>query len=257
MLLSPEPSATVNALSLLYRLSNQVPAPAAGARPSLPRRAAPEGWNETMALCEAAGATPAKWVVLGPADRAPTACAGMRFPLVVKVLPSEAEHKSELGLVKLRVGSAAEVDSIAADFRAKLGKPSAGILVQEMAREGVEVVLSFLRRTDFGPILSIGSGGVAIELYRDITHLALPVSADQVRAALRKLKLWTLLQGFRGKPAADVDALVDCAVRLGDVLVSCPEITEFELNPVIVGPSGTGLRVVDALVVAAPQPPAG
>ena len=131
----------------------------------------------------------------------------------------------------------------------RLSKPSAGILVQEMASDGVEVVLSFLRRTDFGPILSIGSGGVAVELYRDITHLALPVTGEQVRTALRKLKLWTLLQGFRGKPAADVDALVDAAVRLGDVLLDCPDIQEFELNPVIVDRRGAGLRVVDALVV--------
>ena len=123
------------------------------------------------------------------------------------------------------------MDAIADEFRAKLGKPAAGILVQEMAGEGVEVVLSFLRRTDFGPILSIGSGGVAVELYRDITHLALPVTGEQVRTALRKLKLWTLLQGFRGKPAADIDALVDAAVRLGDVLLDCPDIQEFELNP--------------------------
>jgi acyl-CoA synthetase (NDP forming) len=249
VLLSPEPSATMKALSMLYRLPS---GPLTRVeRPALPRRAAPQSWDETMALCDAAGATPARWVVLGAGDRADGAGAGLRFPLVVKVLPSEAEHKSELGLVKLRVGSFADVDAIAADFRAKLGKPSAGILVQEMAGEGVEVVLSFLRRTDFGPILSIGSGGVAIELYRDITHLALPVSADQVRGALRRLKLWTLLQGFRGKPPADIDALVDAAVRLGDVLLACPEIEEFELNPVIVGRRGAGLRVVDALVVAA------
>jgi len=249
VLLSPEPSATMKALSMLYRLPS---GPLTRVeRLALPRRAAPQSWDETMALCEAAGATPARWVVLGPGDRADGAGAGLRFPLVVKVLPSEAEHKSELGLVKLRVGSFPDVDAIAADFRAKLGKPSAGILVQEMAGEGVEVVLSFLRRTDFGPVLSIGSGGVAIELYRDITHLALPVSADQVRGALRRLKLWTLLQGFRGKPPADIDALVDAAVRLGDVLLACPDIEEFELNPVIVGRRGAGLRVVDALVVAA------
>ena len=96
-----------------------------------------------------------------------------------------------------------------------------------------------------------GSGGVAIELYRDVTHLALPVSREQVLTALERLKLSTLLRGFRGKPAADVDALIDAAVGLGDLFLSCPEITEFELNPVIVGPRGAGLRVVDALVVTA------
>jgi acetate---CoA ligase (ADP-forming) len=250
VLLSPEPSETMNALALLYQLGNHPNTPAIAPRPPQPVRPAPQSWQETMELCRDAGATPVEWVVLKPSERAELACSQLKYPLVVKALPSEAEHKSELGLVKLRVNSSADVDRIAADFRLRLGKPQAGILVQEMVEDGgVEVVLSCLRQTDFGPIMSIGSGGVAVELYRDITHLSLPVSPDQVRAALVKLKLWTLLQGFRGKPPADIDALVDAAVRLGDLFLSCPEIQEFELNPVIVCRSGMGLRVVDALVV--------
>jgi acyl-CoA synthetase (NDP forming) len=251
VLLSPEPSATMNALSMLYRLRAGDAITAAAPRAAPARRAPPQGWPAMMAFCESAGATPAAWRILAPADRAEAACAGLRFPLVVKVLPDDAEHKSELGLVKLRVASAADVDAIAADFRARMGKPAAGILVQEMAGDGVEVVVSFLRQTDFGPIMSIGSGGVAIELYRDIAHLALPASPEQVRAALGRLKLWTLLKGFRGKPPADVDALVAAAVRLGDLLLACPDVREFELNPVIVDRLGAGLRVVDALVVTA------
>jgi succinyl-CoA synthetase beta subunit len=186
--------------------------------------------------------------VLGPEDRAAKACVGMRYPLVVKVLPSESEHKTELGLVKLRVRSAEDVDTLAAEFRWRLGKPGMGVLVQEMVDDGVEVVLSCMRRTDFGPVISIGTGGVAIELYRDVAHLALPVSAEQVLTALRKLKLWTLLQGFRGKPAADVDALAHAAVRFGDMFLASPDISEFEINPVIVNREGQGLSAVDALV---------
>jgi succinyl-CoA synthetase beta subunit len=138
-----------------------------------------------------------------------------------------------------------------------------GVLVQEMVDEGVEVVLSCLRQTDFGPVISIGTGGVAIELYRDITHLALPVSAEQVLTAIRKLKLWTLLQGFRGKPAADIDALARAAVRFGDMFLACPDVAEFEINPVIVRRQGQGLNAVDALVtiarpaIAAPEKPVG
>ena len=128
-----------------------------------------------------------------------------------------------------------------------------GVLVQEMVDDGVEVVLSCLRQTDFGPVVSIGTGGVAIELYRDVTHLALPVSAEQVLAALRKLKLWTLLQGFRGKPAADVDALARAAVRFGDMFLATKEVSEFEINPVIVRPQGQGLSAVDALVTTIQQ----
>ena len=172
----------------------------------------------------------------------------MKYPLVVKVLPSESDHKTELGLVKLNVSSADEVDSLAADFRKKLGNAQAGVLVQEMVGQDVEVVLSCLRKTDFGPVLSIGMGGIAIELYRDVTHLALPVSKAQVESALRGLKLWTVLAGYRGKPAADVNALTEAAVRFGDQFLASPDVVEFEINPVIVLPRGEGLRAVDALV---------
>jgi acetate---CoA ligase (ADP-forming) len=247
VLLSPEPSESINAMALLYKLGKYKP-DMSPARALPPKRPAPQGWEDIMAFCGDAGAIPVKWLVLKPGERAESACAKLKYPLVVKVLPADAEHKSELGLVKLRVGTAADVDRIAAEFREKMGKPQAGILVQEMADDGVEVVLSCLRQTDFGPIISIGTGGVAVELYRDITHLALPVSPGQVRTALKKLKLWTLLQGFRGKPAADLDALVDAAVRLGDLFLATSDVKEFELNPVIVGRNGAGLRVVDALV---------
>jgi succinyl-CoA synthetase beta subunit len=169
---------------------------------------------------------------------------------VVKVLPSESDHKTELGLVKLRVGSPEEVDAHAAEFRRRLGKPGMGVLVQEMVGDGVEVVLSCLRGTDFGPILSIGTGGVAVELFRDVTHLALPVSEEQVRIAIGRLKLMTLLRGFRGKPAADLDALARAAARFGDLFLATPDLTEFEINPVIVRPSGQGVVAVDALVAS-------
>ena len=248
--LAPEPAAAMNALSLVYELRRYEERPRPIARASNRCRTPPRSWAETMAFCDEAGATPARWVVLAPGDRAATACADLKYPVAVKVLPSEADHKTELGLVKLRVSAPDEVDAIARDFRARLDKADAGILVQEMVEEGaLEVVISCLRKTDFGPIIAIGTGGVAVELFHDITHLALPVTDNEVRAALGRLKLWTLLQGFRGKPAADIDALVNAAVRLGDLFLATPELEEFELNPVFVNHRAQGLRVVDALVV--------
>ena len=251
VLLSADPAIAMRALSLLYKRRHMFALPRAQEREPLSARAAPRDWAETMRFCEESGITPAKWVVLGPEGRAAKACAGMTYPLVVKVLPTESEHKTELGLVKLRVRSAEEVDAHAAEFRRRLVKPGMGVLVQEMVDEAVEVVLSCLRQTDFGPVISIGTGGVAIELYRDIVHLALPVSAEQVLTALHKLKLWTLLRGFRGRPAADVDALARAAVRFGDMFLASPDIHEFEINPVMVRRQGQGLCVVDALVTTA------
>ncbi|HSV83093.1 MAG TPA: acetate--CoA ligase family protein [Ramlibacter sp.] len=253
VLLCGDPLAAMKALSLLYRRRNAMGLPAQSVRQPLPTRAAPVAWPEMMQFCEDSSVTPAKWVVLRPQDRAIQACAHLSFPLVVKVLPADAEHKTEMGLVKLRVQSAEEVDALAAQFRQRMGKPQAGILVQEMVGDGVEVVLSCLRNTDFGPVISIGMGGVAIELFRDVAYLALPVSEEQVVAALRKLKLWTLLQGFRGKPAADVATLARAAVRFGDLFLASPEVQEFEINPVIVKKQGEGLAAVDALVTVRPD----
>ncbi len=140
-----------------------------------------------------------------------------------------------------------EVDAHAVEFRKIQNDPSLKVLVQEMVTDGVEVVLSCLGETDFGPILSIGSGGVAVELYRDITYLALPVTPEQVECALKKLKLWTVLQGFRGAPEADIDALITAAVNFGNVIMRTPDLAEAEVNPVLVRPKGQGLVAVDFL----------
>ena len=246
--LSPDPRESMWALQLLYERQRSKDLPRLPQRVPAAARALPGDWDATMSFLADSGLTPARWVVLQASQRAAQGCEAFQYPVVVKVLPSESAHKTELGLVKLRVTSAHEVDHLAAEFRDKLGNPRAGILVQEMVGEGVEVVLSCLRNTDFGAILSIGSGGVAIELYRDITHLSLPTTKGHVLAAIGRLKLATLLAGFRGRPAADLDALADAAVRFGDQFLACTDASEFEVNPVIVLPRGQGLRAVDALV---------
>lgn len=249
VLMCDDTEVAMRALSWLYRRQRIAARPANTRRAPLPRRPAPQGWSGMMDFLRDSAITPAKWTLLRPGESAATVCAKLSYPLVVKVLPEDCEHKTELGLVKLRVASPADVDAHAVDFRLKLGRPDLNVLVQEMVQGGVEVVLSCLRKTDFGPILSIGSGGVAIELYRDIVHLALPASPEQVLAALKRLKLWTLLEGYRGQPRADIEAFVQAAVQFGDMFLASPEISEFEINPVLVRAAGKGVVAVDALVV--------
>jgi acyl-CoA synthetase (NDP forming) len=248
VLMCDDTAAAMRAFSWLYRRQREAARLPMEARPPLATRPAPLTWSDIMAYCADSLIQPARWTVLEVRDKAAESCAGMRYPLVVKVLPGDAEHKTELGLVKLRVMTAEEVDNHAADFRLRLNRPDLNILVQEMVSGGIEVVLSCLRKTDFGPVLSIGSGGVAIELYRDVVHLALPVSPAEVLAALGRLKLWTLLQGYRGQPRADIEALADAAVRFGDMFMATPDVTEFEINPLLVRPEGGGVVAVDALV---------
>jgi acetate---CoA ligase (ADP-forming) len=254
ILLSEDPSTTMRALRWIYDRRRMSSITLAEKDDAIEVRTPPVSWEDTMSFLEESAVTPAKWKVLKPGDRAAEVCAELNWPLVVKVLPSDAEHKTELGLVKLRVQTAEDVDAHAAAFRAQLGNPDAGVLVQEMITDGVEVVLSSLRNTDFGPVLSIGSGGVAIELYRDATYLALPVTPEQVGSALRKLKLWTLLEGFRGAPRADIDALIKAAVRFGDMILATPDLAEVEINPVMVRPAEKGLAAVDFLGTVSGKP---
>lgn len=248
VLVCADPHATISALSLLYRRRHAESMPALPNRAPAAARSMPDTWETTMQFCQDSGITPAPWAVMKAGDSAAEACAHLNFPLVVKVLPSESDHKTELGLVKLRVQSFDDVDTHATEFRQKLNKADAGILIQEMVSGGIEIVMSCLRNTDFGPVISIGTGGVAIELYRDVTHLSLPVTEEQVLTAVKKLKLWTLLEGFRGAPRADIEALVAAAVKFGDNFLAAGEVQEFEMNPIIVRPAGEGLCTVDALV---------
>lgn len=248
VLFCQEPMATIKALSWLYRRHRYLAKPALEKRKPFAPHSAPNDWADTMSVLSASGISSPAWRILRSGESAEAVCRDLAYPLAVKALPSDADHKTELGLVKLRVSSPDEVNAYAVAFRKALNKPDAGILVQEMVGSGVETVLSCLRNTDFGPVMTIGLGGMGIELFRDVAHLALPTDSTQVLDALRKLKLWSLLEGFRGTPRADIDALVKAAVTFGDMFLMMPEVTEFEINPLMVLPEGEGVWVVDALV---------
>jgi len=249
VLCARDPAEAVCFLAWLYRAreaAGQRPAgrPAASAGVALPAT-----WPETAAWMEAAGIPLPPWRVLDGLAPAATACAGLSFPVAVKALPEDADHKTELGLLALNVADAAGVEREAARIRTALGKPHAGVLVQQMARPGVEVVLAAVRNPDFGPVLAIGLGGMAIELFKDVAWLALPTDPQAVRKALARLRVGEVLCGFRGKPAADAEALIAATVRFGDAfLATAPAAAEIEINPLIVLAAGQGVVAVDALV---------
>jgi len=214
----------------------------------------PNAWQQMAAWLTAASMKIPRWRVLQAHEAASTACRSISYPVAVKALPGDSDHKTELGLLSLNVHTADEVDREAARIRKALDLPTAGILIQEMAPAGVEVVLAASCNPDFGPVIAIGMGGVAVELFEDIAWVALPASEADIRAALSTLRLARLLAGFRGKPRADTDALVQAAIRFGDAfLATAPRASEIEINPLIVLPDGQGVIAVDALFKTATE----
>lgn len=196
------------------------------------------------ALSEAGLRVPAGGVAT--ADTAPDAAAQVGFPLVAKALSSTIAHKADVGGVQLGLTDADQVASAVA----RMSGLSEKFLLEPMVGGAVaEVILGVHRDPQFGLALTVGAGGGLVEIVRDTVTLLLPTSPRAVRAALSELRLWPILTGARGRPAADVDAVVHAAITVADYARRHRDtLVELDVNPLLVLPDGQGAIAVDALV---------
>ncbi|RZN07864.1 acyl-CoA synthetase [Bradyrhizobium genosp. SA-3] len=184
----------------------------------------------------------------GNAADAVAAAQALGFPVALKALG--VAHKSEAGAVRLNLKDAEAVGNAAKD----LSRLGSGLYVERMVREGVaELIIGFTRDPVFGAVMTLGAGGVMVELLRDSVTLLLPATREDINAALRGLKLYPLLKGYRGRPMADVEAAIDAMVGIAEfVRKHADEIEELDVNPLIVcaeGAQGKGAWIADALLV--------
>lgn len=180
------------------------------------------------------------------AQDAPALAQRLGFPVVVKAMAEHLAHKTEAGAVQLNVADAA---GVAAAVQRMAGL-STQFLVEEMATGVVaEMIVGIQRDAQFGLTLTLGAGGVLVELLQDAATLLLPASAADIEAALASLKTWPLLQGFRGRPIADVPALVQAIQAICTYAQAHAEqLVELDVNPILVRAQGQGVLAVDALV---------
>jgi succinyl-CoA synthetase beta subunit len=182
-------------------------------------------------------------------------------PVALKVQSADIPHKTEAGAVALNVSSADARESyervLAAARRHAPNAHIDGVLVQPMAAAGRELILGVNRDPTWGPLLMVGLGGVLVEALGDVALAPVPLDAGAARALLARLKGAAVLGAYRGAPAADTDALVELMVRLSQFAADhAQEISEIDLNPVIVHAKGHGVTLVDALIVKQPLPAA-
>jgi acetyl-CoA synthetase len=176
----------------------------------------------------------------------PDAAAALGFPVVIKAAAAALEHKSDVGGVILNVRTARD----AAAAAQRLARLSDTLLVEEMVSDGVaELLVGISVDPQFGQLLVLGAGGVLTELLCDSVTLLPPFSAAAIGEALARLRIAPLLEGFRGRPPADVPALIEVALACTRYAAANVErLAELDLNPVIVRPQGQGAVAVDALV---------
>ena len=183
-----------------------------------------------------------------PANQAAAAAAAgsVGFPVVIKAASASLEHKSDVGGVVVNIRTRAEAEAAAG----RLARLSDTLLVEEMVTDGVaEILIGMTVDPQFGQVMVLGAGGVLTELLRDTVTLLPPFSPTAIENALKRLTVWKLLRGYRGKSPADIPALVEAALACGRYAeANVNTLVELDINPVIVRPAGQGAVAVDALI---------
>jgi acyl-CoA synthetase (NDP forming) len=131
-------------------------------------------------------------------------------------------------------------------------QPSAkidGVIMERMARGGVEVILGAVRDARFGPLCMFGLGGTLVEAMKDVTFRLAPMWEISAEIMIRTIKAYGILKGVRGAPPCDIDSIKDCLLRLSQMVSEHPEIAELDINPLIVYPEGEGCVVADSRIL--------
>jgi succinyl-CoA synthetase beta subunit len=206
---------------------------------------------ESKELLRAYGiVTPAEQLVTSAAQ-AIAAADRIGYPVVLKAVSAKLTHKSDVGAVALNLASR---EAVAAEYermtRALQKHALAGMLVCRQVRGGTELVLGLHRDPEIGLVVMAGSGGVLLELTKDVAFCVPPVSPDKARDLIARTRAATLIEGYRGAGKLDRDAVVAALVGLGTLAIDLADVLEsVDINPFVALPQGQGGLALDALVV--------
>ena len=178
------------------------------------------------------------------------------FPVALKIDSPDIVHKSDVGGVMLGLAGRAEVVEACNEMLTRVEQrvPTAivhGVTVQPMAPKGIEVIVGAARDPQFGPVLMLGSGGVLVDLLKDVSFRVVPIDRWDAGEMIRELRGYPLLEGFRGQEPVSISALEDVLLRVSGLMEANPAIRELDLNPVLVHKAGA--VAVDARIALEPR----
>jgi acyl-CoA synthetase (NDP forming) len=259
-----EPTDCVRSVGALNRFARTFAAPFH--RPSIapPDGPLPAGrLNEidAMKVLQRAGlAVPDGRLVNSP-EAAASAAETLGYPVVMKVVSGAIAHKSDIGGVRLKLADAAAVraafDGIMGDVRARApDTPIDGCLVAPMIEGGgVETIIGVTRDPVFGPMVMFGLGGIMVEVLGDVTFRCPPFDEAEAHRMIREIRSYRILEGVRGAPPADIDALASALSAVSRFAAAhADQIVTLEANPLLVGARGSGAMALDAVAVIKPRP---
>jgi len=208
--------------------------------------------HEAKRLCALYGLPVTTFTVSKTEDEAVDAAKEIGFPVVLKIVSPQVLHKSDAGGVLINIddedGVRAGYRKILENVKAKVpGAVIAGILVQEMAPTSTEIIVGSTKDPTFGPTIMFGLGGIFVEILKDVSFRLAPITRTDAEEMIREIRSYKILEGARGMPKADQEAIVDILLKTSKMLMECPEIKELDMNPVLVYEKGA--KIVDARVI--------
>jgi acetyl-CoA synthetase (ADP-forming) len=207
---------------------------------------------EAKSLISMVGIPTPNFNLVQTAEEAQKTAESFGYPIVLKIASPDILHKSDVGGVKVNLNSADEVFSNFNEIKKNVlnKSPNAaihGVLVQKMAPSSTEIVIGAIRDAQFGPAVMFGLGGIFIELLKDVSFRITPIIKEEALEMIKEIKGYQLLEGYRGSPKLDIDAIAETIVKVSDLIFNTNEISQIDLNPIMVYQSG--LLAVDARII--------
>jgi len=208
--------------------------------------------HQALEICQGYGIPVAEWATASSPEEALEAAERLGYPLALKVLSPHISHKSDVGGIALGIEDEEDLKRAWGEMLSRVqeeapGVPLEGFLLQRMISGGREVILGGKRDPSFGPVVMFGLGGVYVEVFDDVAFRVAPLTREDAEEMIAEVKSSRLLRGIRGERPSDVEAVVDCLLRLSQLLQDFPAIAEVDINPLIVLEKGA--LAVDARVI--------
>ncbi len=209
--------------------------------------------HEAYQILEAYGLPIPKYGLAKSEKEAVKIAEDIGYPVVLKIVSPDIVHKSDVGGVILNLNSKGDVKKAYNTIieNVKRHAPNAriaGILVQEMVPQSLEVIVGATRDPIFGPVIMFGLGGIFVEVLRDVSFRVAPLTPVDVDEMLREIKGYRILEGYRGMPPRDIDIVKDIILKTSKIMLENPEIKDIDLNPIMLFEKGKGAKIADVRI---------
>jgi len=208
--------------------------------------------HQALEVCQGYGIPAAEWATASSPEEAVEEAERLGYPLALKVLSPHISHKSDVGGIVLGIEGEEDLKRACGEMLRRMQEeasdvPLEGFLLQRMVYGGREVILGGKRDPSFGPVVMFGLGGVYVEVFDDVAFRVAPLTREDAEEMIAEVKGSRLLRGIRGEKPSDVEAVIDCLLRLSQLLQDFPAIAEVDINPLIALEKGA--LAVDARII--------